>query len=389
MIKTNLYKNRRDYLVKKEQLKILMLEDSSADAEFVQRQLLRHGMSFTCEVVDKKSDFINALHTFAPHLILSDHSLPQFNSVEALKITKKISPDIPFILITGAVSDEFAVDIIKQGADDYILKDKLTRLPAAIESALKHSDTERERKRIFESLIKSERQLKQKVDELNLFIYKLSHDIRGPVATMKGLLHIAGDKSRVEERIEEFDNYLLMMNRSADKLDNSVTTLIKAVETIESPVEVTEIDLSNCVEKICAQLSSVSGFERIHFDFQIKNSRTCYSDREKLCTVLHNIIDNAIKYQKKNAEQPYVSIHAEDDGNGIKLTIEDNGEGIPEKWRTRVFDMFTRANASSTGSGLGLYIAKTAIEKLNGSIHLESEIEKGTKVCIIIDNLQS
>lgn len=361
-----------------------MLEDSSADAEFVQRQLVRHGMSFTCEVVEKKSDFINALQTFAPHLILSDHSLPQFNSVEALKIAKALRPDIPFILITGAVSDEFAVDIIKQGADDYILKDKLTRLPSAIESALKHSDTERERKRIFESLIKSERQLKEKVNELNLFIYKLSHDIRGPVATMKGLLQLAGDKSRTDE----LGDYLFMMNRSADKLDNVVTTLIRAVETIESPLEISEIDLSNCVEKICTQLSSVSGFERIRFHFQIKNSRCCYSDKEKLCTVLHNIIENAIKYQDKNIEQPYVSIHAEDNGNSIKLTIEDNGVGIPEKWRAKVFDMFTRASASSTGSGLGLYIAKSAIEKLNGSIYLESEVEKGTRVSIILDNLQ-
>lgn len=372
--------------MKKKELKILLLEDSSADAELLQRHLLRHGLSFTCRVVDTRTDFIESLKTFVPHLILSDHSLPQFNSVEAMKIARRVIPGIPFILVTGAVSDEFAVDIIKRGADDYILKDKLARLPSAIESALKHSAIKKEKKQILEELIKREQQLKKKVEELNMFIYQLSHNIRGPVSTVKGLLYIA---TKGRSTVEELDSYLHMLNRSVNKLDNTLISLIRAVETIESPLKIKKVDLLECIEEVCEQLKTISGYDRICFDIDIRNRKPFYSDKEKFSTVLKNIIENSIIYQNRNIDQPCVAILAEDSGNGIKLTVEDNGVGIPENWHFKVFDMFTRASTSSTGSGLGLYIAKSIMEKLHGSVHLESELEKGTTISIILDNMKS
>lgn len=360
-------------------IRILLIEDSSADAELIQVQLARHGLSFACEVVDKRDDFIRSLQVFAPHIVLSDHSLPQFNSVEALKIAREMIPDIPFILVTGAVSDEFAADIIKKGANDYILKDKLARLSSAIESALRHSVTKKEKKQILEELIKSEQQLKKKVDELNMFIYQLSHNIRGPISTMKGLLYVA---TQGDNRMEDMDNYLLMMGRSVNKLDNTLISLIRAVEVTEKPLQVTEIDPQECIEEACAELRALKGFERVHFHVLIRNSNPFYSDKEKICRVLKNIIENSILYQNTNADHSYVSILVEDSKSGIKLTIEDNGIGIAKEWQPRVFDMFTRATASATGSGLGLYIVKSIIEKLHGNVHLESELEKGTTIHI-------
>ena len=117
-------------------LKILMLEDSAEDAEIIQRLLLKDKMNCEfCLVMDKRN-YMKALDDFFPEIIISDHSMPSFDSSDALNIARQKLPGIPFIMVTGSVSEEFAANIIKQGADDYILKDRLTRLPTAIKAAL-------------------------------------------------------------------------------------------------------------------------------------------------------------------------------------------------------------------------------------------------------------
>lgn len=116
-------------------LKILLLEDSSIDAEIIKRLLLKEKLHCEIRLVMDKKEFIKALAEFSPEVILSDNSMPQFSATEALKITRQRFLHVPFILVTGTVSEEYAANIIKQGADDYILKDRLTRLPAAIAAA--------------------------------------------------------------------------------------------------------------------------------------------------------------------------------------------------------------------------------------------------------------
>jgi len=126
---------------KPEKLKILMLEDSQSDAKLILQAMKVDGLKFEAKLVDHREDFIRALDEFTPQLILSDHSLPGFNSTEALAIAKSVIPDIPFILVTGTVSEEFAVQVIKSGAADYVLKHNLSRLTVAILSAIsQHND---------------------------------------------------------------------------------------------------------------------------------------------------------------------------------------------------------------------------------------------------------
>lgn len=138
-------------------LKILILEDSPEDLDLVERELKRGGIDFVSAVVKKKAEYEKALHEFQPDVILSDHSLPQFNSIEAMEIWKNFqrgrSLSIPFILITGSVSEEFAVQSIKAGADDYILKDRLKRLPSSIKSALDKARLERDRVNYMSAVI--------------------------------------------------------------------------------------------------------------------------------------------------------------------------------------------------------------------------------------------
>lgn len=130
-------------------LKILILEDSPDDLDLLERELRRGGIDFISNVVKTKDGYERALDEFRPDVILSDHSMPHFNSIEAMAIWKNFQKErnlsIPFILITGSVSEEFAVQSIKAGADDYILKDRLKRLPSSIKSALDKVKLEQER----------------------------------------------------------------------------------------------------------------------------------------------------------------------------------------------------------------------------------------------------
>ena len=138
-------------------LKILHLEDTLSDAELVNRVLKKGNFDFERKLIDTREQFIAALTDYNPDIILSDHSLPSFNSHEALSILKEKGIKIPFILITANVSEEFAVDVIKKGADDYILKDRLERLPIAIENALEKARLEVETQNYLFELIKNEK----------------------------------------------------------------------------------------------------------------------------------------------------------------------------------------------------------------------------------------
>src|ERR1700744_5216028 len=129
-------------------LKILHLEDMATDAELVHYTLKKGELPFERLVVDNRADYEQALKNFAPHIILSDHSLPSFNSLDDLKLLKESGLDVPFILVTATISEEFAVEIMKEGAADYILKDRMKRLPNAIQNALEKHRSERERLRI-------------------------------------------------------------------------------------------------------------------------------------------------------------------------------------------------------------------------------------------------
>jgi PAS domain S-box-containing protein len=136
-----------------QKIKILHLEDVPFDAELIARELKKGKIDSEILVVDNKADFINALKKFSPDIILSDHSLPSFNSSEALKIVKEAGMEVPFILITATVSEEFAVDVMKRGAYDYILKDRLQRLPSAVINSIEKHRLEEEQQAAHERLV--------------------------------------------------------------------------------------------------------------------------------------------------------------------------------------------------------------------------------------------
>jgi two-component system, NarL family, sensor histidine kinase UhpB len=127
-------------------LKILILEDNDTDAQMILRILNKSNRSYQFNTVMNKEAYVLALDNYHPDVILSDNSLPQFNATEALQLLRQRNSLIPFIMVTGTVSEEYAADIIKSGADDFILKDRMARLPVAIDAALKQRQTEKEKR---------------------------------------------------------------------------------------------------------------------------------------------------------------------------------------------------------------------------------------------------
>lgn len=164
---------------KPDSIKVLHLEDLASDAEFVARVLKKSGQKFEVKVVDTRCEYEAALKNFVPEVILSDHSLPSFNSLEAMDVLQDSGLKIPFILVTGTVSDEFASEAMKKGAADYILKDRLQRLPSAIMSALDIHRMEKERRQQEQRVKETEKQYFDLIQHLPAAIYTC--DVQGRV----------------------------------------------------------------------------------------------------------------------------------------------------------------------------------------------------------------
>ena len=143
----------------KDSIRILFVEDVAADAEMIWHEISKSGIVFQKKLVDNREDYIEALKSFEPELIISDYSLPQFDGLSALVIKNEEDISIPFILVTGSVNEEIAVEIMKAGADDYVIKQNLSRLGPAIQNAMKKWELFREK----------EAALKNKIEELEKF----------------------------------------------------------------------------------------------------------------------------------------------------------------------------------------------------------------------------
>ena len=139
-------------------LHILLLEDVASDAELIERELGRAKINFVTRRVDTRDDFLVGLSEFSPHIILADYSLPQFSALDALRLLKEQQCDVPLILVTGSHSEEVAVECMKEGADDYILKASLKRLPSALQNILRKKEAEREKAATERAFRRSEEQ---------------------------------------------------------------------------------------------------------------------------------------------------------------------------------------------------------------------------------------
>ncbi len=366
------------------ELKILMLEDREEDAGLVDRALKKEKILFSRLRVDTREEFTHALDSFNPDVILSDHSLPQFNSIEALKICQGKKISTPFILVTGAVSEEFAVNCLKRGADDYVLKSNLSRLPLAIRYALRQHRYESNRQIHEEMLRKKNAELTKMNKELDSFVYSASHDLRSPLTSILGLVIIA-KLDQVSSRDTLID-YFEMIERSVLKLDETLRKIIDYSRNARGELVIEEVDLSQLIQHSYEQLKYLPGYNDIKIQTNLHGHAALYSDAYRLSVILANLISNAIKYKDEHKSDQFIEITARITPTYLLLIIRDNGIGIHADYLRNVFNMFYRATDRSQGAGLGLYIVKEMVEKLSGTIVINSEYGQETLISITIPN---
>lgn len=368
------------------ELKILMIEDSHDDARLIERILKKDKIQFNSSVVDSEEEFTKALTTFNPDVILSDHALPSFNSKKALSICRSQGINVPFILVTGTVSEEFAVSCLKDGADDYILKANLARLPSAIHNALKQRQAEAERKHAECALVEQNEALIKVNKELDSFVYSVSHNLRAPLLSVLGLINLA----EIEDSTNNisFLKYSVMMKESIKKLDETLKEILDYSRNARSSLKIDRVNLKELVYDSFERVKYLNGFEGIEKRITIHENVPVYSDEYRLGIIFNNLISNAIKYLDKNKEKSFIDLSIEIDSSKILILFKDNGIGIEKAYIEKVFQMFFRATEKSEGAGLGLYIVKETIDKLRGNISIESELAKGTTFIIELPNFK-
>jgi len=368
-------------------LKILMLEDLPEDIGLIERILKRDGIRFESHYADTKEEYVKALNQFQPDVILSDHVLPQFNSVEALSICRKNLLNIPFILVTGTVSEEFAVSCLKQGADDYVLKSNLVRLPSAIINALKQRNVEQKRKTAELTLRNQNEELVKINQELDSFVYSVSHNLRAPLMSVLGLLRLASiEIGRTESETKVLLSYFSMMEHSIHKLDDTLKEILDYSRNARSPIKAEKIDLGHLLQDGFDRLKYHDGSDQIEKVIDVKEDVPFYSDMYRLTVVLHNLISNSIKYRDIHKKHQFARVYVTVNSAMARIEFSDNGIGIPTELLHKIYDMFFRATEKSEGAGLGLYIVKETVDKLGGRITADSKYGYGTSFVLEIPN---
>jgi signal transduction histidine kinase len=238
------------------------------------------------------------------------------------------------------------------------------------------------RKEAEEKLQRTNQELSKRNSELDNFVYSVSHDLRAPIASVLGLINLARkDKDNAMK-----DTYLTMIHNSALQQDHFIKEILDQSRNSRLDVRREEIFFEHLIDDTFNQLKfATSNDKSVEKVISIKQDSPFFSDSWRLRVILNNIISNSIRY--RNGKDPLIKVNIKVDEAKARLSIEDNGKGIAREHIGHVCKMFYRATDDGAGSGLGLYIVKEAIDKLNGSINIDSQEGRGTTVHLEIPTL--
>jgi PAS domain S-box-containing protein len=219
---------------------------------------------------------------------------------------------------------------------------------------------------------KNELRLTEKCHDLNTYIYKTSHDLRGPIVSTLGLINIM--KSEFAD--EKFLDYLNKLEQCNRKMLLTLDSLKEINKISGKQIKRENIDFELTVRDIISSLQNLPGSDKIDFKVRVNLIESYSTDADLINSIFQNLIHNAILYRRMYSGA-FVQVLVYERHHSLIIEVNDNGVGISRDQQSRIYDMFYRGNVDSKGSGLGLYIVKNAVEKLMGTIHLESEINKG------------
>ncbi|MDN4165787.1 ATP-binding protein [Cytophagales bacterium LB-30] len=219
--------------------------------------------------------------------------------------------------------------------------------------------------------------------ELDRFVYSASHDLRAPLASILGLINVA----RIDDSPENRTEYYNLIEKSVKKLDSFINDIIEFSRNSRLKIHPEPIDFEALINSLIDELRFLDEKNQIRRVVKVSGTGQFCTDQKRLTIVLNNLISNSIKYHNLHGEDPFIELEVKYTEQQAHIVVRDNGTGISKEHLEHIFKMFYRANESSKGSGLGLYIVKEALEKIKGKIRVESEPYKGSTFYIDIKAL--
>jgi PAS domain S-box-containing protein len=232
-----------------------------------------------------------------------------------------------------------------------------------------------------EELEKILNELSNRNFELDQLVYKISHDLRAPLSTILGLVSIY----KIEEKPEKQAEYIDLVENRVHKLDGFIKSMLNYAKANRTEIILQDIDFKELIHSCISDLEYLSYFDEINIELSINDDIEGYQgDLLRLKILFSNIISNAYKYRNPYSKESFIKINIQKKEEQFFIEFIDNGMGIEEIHIDKIFNMFYRATTHSEGSGLGLYIVKQTIDKLNGFIQIESEYGEGTVLKIFL-----
>jgi signal transduction histidine kinase len=308
-------------------LRILLLEDSAADAELAEAELLDAGVEFTMTVVGNKSEFEGELRKSPPGIILSDYSLPGFDGAQALEIAREVAPDIPFIFVTGVLGEEVVIEMLRKGATDYVLKNRLSRLPQAVARAVRETEQRRDNLRSQEKMRRSHDQLKALTGHLQFVreeertrIAREVHDELGQALTALKL-----DLSWLLGRLPHERSLQKKIRQMSERIDATIQA-VRRIATELRPGVLDSLGLSAAIEWQTMDFQERTG---IKCDVTI-DLKEAIRDKE-FSTACFRILQETLTNVIRHSDATQVEVRLAQMDKEIVLTVRDNGRGISEK----------------------------------------------------------
>jgi PAS domain S-box-containing protein len=237
-------------------------------------------------------------------------------------------------------------------------------------------------KTVEKILREKNKQLQKTNAELDSFVYSTSHELRSPLMSVLGLLNI------LETDIDHQDQkvYLTMIRESISRLDKIIHDIIDYSRNSRMEVENERIIFSEMIDWVIQDHKYFDNFNSVRCSVHVKESGPFISDKRRIQVILNNLISNSLRFHNFNQPDPYLEINVETSVVSAKITVKDNGSGINENHISRIYEMFYRGTEKSRGSGIGLYIVKEIVDRLDGTIKVESAVNSGTIFTVELPN---
>jgi signal transduction histidine kinase len=359
----------------KAKLCAVLVEDNQLDAELVLRALHKGGFEVSAVVVQDETAFAQALRTNPPEIVLADYNLPNWTGLEALNALRRASLDIPIILVSGALGDVTAVECIKQGVTDYVLKDGLARLPEVVRRALREKHERTLRHRVEEDLAKKVDELARSNADLEQFAYVASHDLQEPLRMVAAYTQLLSEryKGKLDENADKFIGYA---SEGALRMQVLIQDLLAFSRVGRNGAASASVDCNAVMQEVLQSLAPAiqeCGAVVTHEELP-----SVWADRTQIAQVLQNLIGNAIKFRGKEA--PAIAVQVKREDQQWQFSVSDNGIGIAPEYAQNIFVVFQRLHARTEypGNGIGLAICKKIIERYGGRIWVESHAGSGS-----------